>query len=274
MVRPIFLGPISIAIFVFATAVCLPFLIVSGHNEVTGLIVVVAPAALVGCCVGYPAVATLRNYFQELDIMKQQLLAISFDSTRSSCCDQNHQSPSGQPILCDRKVVKECVNIWFGSQEAFENSVKREVLEILSINLSERVFTTTWTLAVTSPLIWTFMDLSASVWNVPWDSSILRHSSFEFMIEALAVWLVALPRFKDVGIMLCRVTHAKHKVWYVESLKNLLVISICAFLLSILLALYVLTRFTEYPTYVWSGSMVIYALLMHLLARGMKIFMT
>ena len=118
------------------------------------------------------------------------------------------------------------------------------------------------------------MDLSASVWNVPWDSSILRHSSFEFMIEALAVWLVALPRFKDVGIMLCRVTHAKHKVWYVESLKNLLVISICAFLLSILLALYVLTRFTEYPTYVWSGSMVIYAVLMHLLARGMKIFMT
>ncbi len=224
--------------------------------------------------VGYSEVATLRNYFQQLDIMKQQLLAISFDTTRSLCCDQNHKSPSGQPMLCDRKVVKECVNVWFGSQEAFEETVKSEVLEILSTNLSERVFTTTWTLAVTSPLIWTFMDLSASLWNLPWESSILRPGpSFELMIEGLVVWFVAFPKFWDVSITLCRVTRAKHKICF-EILKNLLVISICAFLLSILLALYVLTRFTKYPTYVWSGSMVIYALLMHLLARGMKIFMT
>ena len=275
IVRPIFLGPISIAVFVFCTAVCLPFLTVSFDNAVEGLLGVVVPAALVASFAAYPAVATARNYFQQLDIMKQQLLAISFDTTRSSCCDQNHKSPSGQSMLCDREVVKECVNIWFGSQEAFEETVRSEVLEILTINLSERVFTTTWVLAVSSPFIWTFMDLSASVWNIPWDASLLTHHSFGFMIEALAAWLVALPKFKDVSIMLCRVTHAKHKVWYIEILKNLLVMSIMAVLISIFLALYVLTRFfTIYASWVWSGSMVVYALLLHLLARGMKIFMT
>ncbi len=40
-------------------------------------------------------VMTLRIYFRDLDIMKKQLLGISFDSTKSSCCDQEHQTSTG-----------------------------------------------------------------------------------------------------------------------------------------------------------------------------------
>ncbi len=74
--------------------------------------------------VGYPTILTLRNYFQNLDIMKQQLLEISFDTTKSSCCEKNHRilaASNGEcePILCDRKVVKECVN--------FEQHARSEV---------------------------------------------------------------------------------------------------------------------------------------------------
>ena len=65
-------------------------------------------------------------------------------------------------MLCDRKVVKECVKIWFGSQEAFEETVRSEVLETLMVVLSEEVFTNRWILCVTCPLLWALMDLSAS----------------------------------------------------------------------------------------------------------------
>lgn len=37
--------------------------------------------------------------------------------------------------------------------KAFENTVRSEVLEILSRDLSERVFTTPWVLGVTSPVV-------------------------------------------------------------------------------------------------------------------------
>ena len=67
-------------------------------------------------------------------------------------------------MLCDRKVVKECVKIWFGSQEAFEETVRSEVLETLTVVLSEGVFTNRWILGVTSPLpldlSWTFQPVS------------------------------------------------------------------------------------------------------------------
>ena len=87
----------------------------------------VAPAVLIvlsGSVAGNVSVGTLRRYFRNLDIMKQQLLSISFDTASSTCCNSNHRSPSGEPVIFDRKLVKECVNAWLGSQEAYENSVR------------------------------------------------------------------------------------------------------------------------------------------------------
>ena len=66
IVRPIFLGPISIAVFVFCTAVCLPFLTVSFDNAVEGLLGVVVPAALVASFAAYPAVPRLSTFQKPL----------------------------------------------------------------------------------------------------------------------------------------------------------------------------------------------------------------
>ena len=183
-VRPIFLGPISIAMFLASFAVALTLTTAAFPDELLGMIFVVGPALLIGMVVAYPTVMTIRSYFRDLDIMKEQLLNISFDATRSSCCDQNHLSPdSDVPMLCDRKVLKECVKIWFGSQEAFEHAVRSEVLDILTMVLSEKVFTTTWILGATCPFLWAFLDFSATFSIHPYPS-LWRHASFTFFVES------------------------------------------------------------------------------------------
>jgi len=105
---------------------------------------VVIPALLSGLLAAYPMVMTIRSYFQDLDVMKEQLLNMSFDATRSFCYE--HQDKDGNPFPCDRKVVKECVKIWFASQEEFEHVWfgSSEVLDTMILILRERVFTNTW----------------------------------------------------------------------------------------------------------------------------------
>jgi len=275
IVRPIFFGPISIAIFIFCCAACIPLTTTPVSSDSTFTVMFSSGTCLlVGCVVGYPTILTLRNYFQNLDIMRQQLLEVSFDTAKSSCCEQNHQSPSGQPVLCDRKVVKECVNIWFGSQEAFEQHVRSEVLEILTLSLQERVFTMPWVLAVTSPFLWYFMDLSASFIRFEW-TGFWAHPSVLFLIEGLSFWFLGIPNVMDLLLMFCRVARAKHQNFYLEILKNLLVIFACAFILAILFGLYVASRFAnDFRTVVWVGELMLYALCMRLSAHGMKAVVT
>ena len=78
IVRPIFFGPISIAIFIFCYAVCIPLTTAPVPDPTFGIMFSIGTGLLVGFVVGYPTILTLRNYFQNLDIMKQQLLEISF----------------------------------------------------------------------------------------------------------------------------------------------------------------------------------------------------
>lgn len=168
---------------------------------------------LLGIIIAYPAVSTVRNYFRDLDVMKQQLLSISFDATKSACCDQNHVDPrTGATLLCDRKIVKECVNIWFGNQQAFEDAVRSEVLKILEHDLSEKVFSSAWCLGVTSPVILIFLDLAASFSSVRLtqeNRDLWRNPSASQILDGLVFWLLALPASKDLLICFCRLLRRK-----------------------------------------------------------------
>ena len=276
IVRPIFLGPISIAIFLVSCAIALPLTTVSFTDPTVGMLFVLGPAFVSGITVAYPTIWTLRGYFRDLDIMKEQLLRISFDATKSSCCDANHQSPCGGVLMCDRLAVKECVKMWFGSQEAFEHAVRTEVLDILNIVLSEKVFTTTWILGVTSPFLWAFLDLSASFAIVFDFRQFWLRPSVTLFVEGLMLWLVALPSAKDVAIMICRFTRAKGRTQCLELLKNLMVVFACALVLSVFLALYFGTRFAgqEFERAVaWSGGVVFFSICFHLGTVAMKMIL-
>lgn len=243
VVRPIFLGRISIAVFLTLTAFNFPLTIAPfDRAKMTSLLIPIGCGLLLGVSVGYWTVSTVRKYFRELEVMKQQLLDISFDLTRSTCCDLKHQGPAGEVLLCDRKVVKRCVNIWFGSQEAFENTVRSEVLEILSRDLSERVFTTPWVLGVTSPVVWSFMDFAAS-FAENFDVDLWwRSDSICFLLEGLSIWLLAIPSIKDVMIPLSRLMQSKPASSFAEVLKNAGVSFIVSIPIMILLLCYVWTR--------------------------------
>ena len=120
IIRPTFLGPVHIAVFLTCVAGMIP-LTMAPMDVNSGPTSLVVPSIFVcasGFAAFYVAMSTLRRYFRDLDIMKQQLLSISFDTARSSCCDTNHVGESGAPVFCDRRIVKECVNVWFGSEEA------------------------------------------------------------------------------------------------------------------------------------------------------------
>ena len=107
VVRPIFFGPLSIAIYLTLFALALPISTVPIHTTTT--MVELLGAMVLSClAVAFPTVSTLRSYFRDLDTMKLQLLSISVDSARSSCCDVNHVTPSGGRIPCDRKMPGAC----------------------------------------------------------------------------------------------------------------------------------------------------------------------
>eukprot|EP00435_Cladocopium_sp_Y103_P020223 s603_g4.t3 len=243
IVRPVFLGPISIGLFLTMSILAMPATTVPIRNR-TLVFIPMSAVLLLGMMAAYPAVSTLRNYFRDLDVMKQQLLSISFDTTRSACCDQDHVDPMGQTLLCDRRIVKECVDIWFGSQQAFEDTVRSEVLSILDHELSEKVFSTAWTLGVTSPIMLIFMDLCASFTSraVKEDSivwrSVLQTNGPPLFIDGLVIWLLAIPAAKDLLICFCRLLRKKPENCCLEALKNALTLLLILCPLVMLLALY------------------------------------
>ena len=209
--------------------------------------------------------------------MKEQLLGISFDATRSACCDQNHVGPTGAPLLCDRRVVKECVKIWFGSQEAFEDAVRSEVLDMLMVVLNEKVFTYTWILSATMPLFWTFLDLSVSFAPFP-SATFWERPSVSLLIDGLVAWMLVVPSVKDLLIMFCRLTRAKGRTLCIEIFKNLMVVLTCGLFLSILFALYVAAR-SIYHTenfsraLAWSGAAVLFSIVSRLGSVGVKVIL-
>ena len=192
-VRPTFFGPCTLAAFVLTEAICVPIVTVPITNPETKDVnyeAMFLGFAAILYVVGNVATKCFRNYFHSIETLRRQLRNISFDKTRSSCCDMNHEDGSGGRMVCDRVIVKRCACTWFGSEEAFEDSVHSTVLDTLTIELQFGVFSRKWAMGVTAPVFWTFLDLAASFSHEP-------DESFEFFVQGLTVWLLACPAVMD-----------------------------------------------------------------------------
>ena len=220
IIRPIFLGPVSMVLFLAMFVAMLPGILVS-HQSLGAIYIPIAPISLAG---SYPCVSTLRKYFRDLDTMRQQLLSISFSTAHCSCCALGHVGPSGEATPCDRKILKECVKIWFGSEQAFEDTVRSEILEILNHDLNEKVFSTPWLLGVTAPSMWLFLDISsswASISSIS-DWKIWDGPPAAVLLEGLAIWLLAGPATKELVLCFCRMMRARPRSLCLEVLKNIM----------------------------------------------------
>ena len=236
------MGPLSIAIFLVFAALAIPVATVPLKYE-RAIVQFLSPIVFCAFVVAVPAASTVRSYFRDLDTMKLQLLSISVDSTRSSCCDLHHVGPSGERMMCDRKIVKECVKIWFGSEVTFEDTVRTNVLDILNRDLTQKVFSAPWALGVTSPIMLAFMDVSASwaqhYW-VPWE-----HPAIALLLEGLVIWFIFVPANKDLLILLLRLGRRRPRSTCLELLKNLAVLGAAAVPCLVLVVAYGLTRFAD-----------------------------
>ena len=59
------------------------------------------------------------------------------------------------------------------------------------------------------------------------------------------IWLVAVPSVKNAVIMICKLSRTKGRTLCIEMLRNWMVVFTIAFLLCILIALYVVSRFLQ-----------------------------
>ena len=175
-------------------------------------------------------VMALRGYFRRVETLKEKMRSFSFDQSRSSCCQVEHVV-DGRNVLCDRLVVKECVSIWFGDQEAFEDYVRSKVAENLTRQLVSEVFTRHWSLAVTMPLGWVTLDLFATYAAIG-----EYENAFARLITGSVIWLLCGPMLIDYLICLTRRFSRKPTSTACEIMKNLAVLLMVMVFLSILVA--------------------------------------
>ena len=202
LIRPTFLGPCSIVLFGGMFLVMLPLTTVPIPDPARlgdyFILIPLSGAMVFLFITGYFMVAAFRGYFRSVRALQVKLRNISFDNTRCSCCDAGHVQ-DGTKILCDRQIVKECVSIWFGSSEAFEDCVRSAVLETLVAGLQERIFTRGWSLSVSVPLLWAFLDLTVS--HAMGGHRIVAIAQ---LVEGLVLWFLCVPIFADVGMFFLR----------------------------------------------------------------------
>ena len=88
-------------------------------------------------CVCANGIHWLRGYFRWIDECCSQLQNFSMEKAHSHCCKSNHVNEEGSQIMCDRKIISECICLWFGSEEAFESCVRSDVATVLIEGVSD-----------------------------------------------------------------------------------------------------------------------------------------
>lgn len=198
IMRPTFIGPCSIAGFFASFAAMLAIITVPidlTEVPLAPLMGVLAVDAL-GC---FFALMALRGYFSSVEVLEKKLGSASFDRVKCHCCEFHHLSETGQHLLCDREVLKQCVTIWFGSTAAFEEAVRSELRDVVATELRQEIFTRGWALRVGSPSLWVCMDLIATH---------IRIAQYDVALEVFAtglvVWLGCAPILVELCIFLTR----------------------------------------------------------------------
>eukprot|EP00438_Fugacium_kawagutii_P017390 Skav217992 [mRNA] locus=scaffold3329:157987:158532:- [translate_table: standard] len=78
------------------------------------------------------------------------------------CCEGDHRDPAGEPIPCDREILRKCVRCWFGSVQDFEHLVQTRVRKALSAHLGGHFCPYPLVAFLGLPLLWSQMDFAAA----------------------------------------------------------------------------------------------------------------
>ncbi|CAK9063012.1 Uncharacterized protein SCF082_LOCUS32708 [Durusdinium trenchii] len=178
------------------------------------------------CGEGYVLIWAFRNYFRALESANRSLQHFRLQTAHCWCCSVDHVNPStGQSIaVCDREIVRQCVTTWFGSEDAFDETVRSSVKRALAEQLGVDAFPYVWVVSSTVPLIWVCMDATVSIAAEEHERILLAF----MVLRCLAWWLWGIPIVATLGLTAARRFHAPGRSCVEELGKNLLVLLVVA----------------------------------------------
>lgn len=128
-------------------------------------------------------------------------------------------------MICDRAVMVECLRIWHGSVETFEELIRNRIRITLYRQLGGLLFPYCWQLVGGAPFLWGFADLVAARARAGnW-----REAAY-MAAGAFGWWLLLFPFIFQVTLLLANFFHSKADGAWLDQLKTISVAFILALL--------------------------------------------
>eukprot|EP00439_Symbiodinium_sp_Y106_P043076 s1240_g5.t1 len=201
LIRPIILGPCLLAVTAGLLVATLAFSIhfTDDHAEnwqsTLGVVLIVASFCLL------VSTHLIRVFCRSIDTLQKQLENFRVEDTRCACCECNHiRVGTGEPMMCDRKVLYEVIISWFGSIEKFEEEVRGPVRTTLLRQIFNVRLVYFQLCAVASCVLWYYMD--RAVWDVAYGPFGVKEGLLAGL-RSLVWWLALEPSVFILGVGLC-----------------------------------------------------------------------
>mmetsp|Transcript_28719 Transcript_28719/g.67532 ORF Transcript_28719/g.67532 Transcript_28719/m.67532 type:complete len:515 (-) Transcript_28719:263-1807(-) len=170
-----------------------------------------------------------RVHTRALETASRKLLSFRFDQDiRCHCCTINHIHPvTGRAMTCDHNTIRECLCLWFGSVQQFEEIMRDRVFHVFKGSSGRQSIPYLWILATRVPNLWSGIWLA--VQTAYW-SDIATTAAMTFLL--LGTWLVTVPLWLRVLLQMAYKLRHKRDSWWKEFLIDL-ALALCQLLFEI-----------------------------------------
>ncbi|CAE7413391.1 Rai14 [Symbiodinium sp. CCMP2592] len=230
LIRPTILG-FTILAFWFAGvlfACCL--YITSQLFSDTSIYYVLILALVPGAGIFFVVAHLVRDFCRSVTTMCHQIGEFRFETAESYCCSTNHRSDSGETMICDREVIQQTINIWFGSVESFEQRVQNEVCDLLSHQLLHRMISY-WRLAEATPMFFLLLlDQAAERLHDGLQDDTESFFGVYHLIRGIIYWLAVIPFLMRVLLRVAWMLQAQHPCRLLDWMKTSLILLVACVL--------------------------------------------
>eukprot|EP00439_Symbiodinium_sp_Y106_P080720 s458_g19.t1 len=251
VIRPTILGFTILAFWFSGVLFACCLYITSQLFPDTAIYYVLLFALLPGAMIFFIVAHLVRDFCRSVTTMCHQIGEFRFETAQSYCCSANHRSQTGETMICDREVIQQTINIWFGSVEAFEQRVQNEVCDLLSHQLLYRMISY-WRLAEATPMFFLFLlDQAAERLRDGLQDDTESLFGVYHLIRGIIYWLAVFPFVMRVVLRVAWMLQAQHPCRLLDWLKTSLIL-LTAFVLTI--AFVFLDIFGGFYAFVFTSS--------------------
>ena len=197
LICPTLTGPVSFAVYAISTIGFIPLLVafpIDHHPQtawpyvwyVTGFTTIVNATAYASCHI-------MRRFYRSIEVMQRQLLSLQIDQLKCSCCSTGK---CARAQFCDRRVISECIGIWFGSSNSFAEYIRTTVVDAVTAQLEHDAFSFAWSVAIICPAMWGIFDFMQHALRPPHPDGLLISVCFYLMTTVFLICPVCVSWMK------------------------------------------------------------------------------